>query len=429
MYADISKPPAPLPSINLKVLRPGLSLLYPLSRRGHGPGLIVLSATAEDPLAFYEGVPSSLVKWAEEGYAVVQIEAAAFEGKDSGVVLKEAIDILKECEKCDLGDKVGLVSYEPKLWNIAAPGIDQTPEIVASVLYADEESAKSLTSSEKPVLKHIAGKDFKPSSQSHYPYKESSSYAFATPGHPHFHYTTESVSHTRNLQFLKPKLSGPFFDLEAIWDEHTWYEFSDRSVQHTMSTMVQEPYVNHVPTLTGGIGRSSLTKFYRDNFIFNNSLDTTLDLISRTIGIDRVIDEFIYKFTHDREIDWLLPGIPPTFQRAEIPFTAVVNIRGDRLYHEHISWDQGTALRQLGLMPEYLPFPYAVPGQTGGPGAKYEYRVPVIGTETADKMRDRNWVPSNDMFSYKVRQVQDGPESLRKEDDVRQEADIVGVAA
>src|SRR5690242_5896984 len=109
MYADISKPPAPLPSINLKVLRPGLSLLYPLSRRGHGPGLIVLSATTEDPLAFYEGVPSSLVKWAEEGYAVVQIEAAAFEGKDSGVVLKEAIDILKECEKCDLGDKVGLV--------------------------------------------------------------------------------------------------------------------------------------------------------------------------------------------------------------------------------------------------------------------------------------------------------------------------------
>jgi carboxymethylenebutenolidase len=60
-------------------------------------------------LAFYEGVPSSLVKWAEEGYAVVQIEAAAFERKDSGDVLKEAINALKQCEKCDLNDKVGLV--------------------------------------------------------------------------------------------------------------------------------------------------------------------------------------------------------------------------------------------------------------------------------------------------------------------------------
>jgi hypothetical protein len=57
--------------------------------------------------------------------------------------------------------------------------------------------------------------------------------------------------------------------------------------------------------LTGGVGRSSLTTFYRDSFIFNNSADTDLELVSRTIGIDRVIDEFIFKFTHDRELDWL----------------------------------------------------------------------------------------------------------------------------
>jgi carboxymethylenebutenolidase len=31
-----------------------------------------------------------------------------------------------------------------------------------------------------------------------------------------------------------------------------------------------------------------------------------------------------------------LPGVPPTGKRVEIPFIAVVNIRGDRLYHEHI---------------------------------------------------------------------------------------------
>ncbi|KAM0204193.1 hypothetical protein ACHAQI_010020 [Fusarium lateritium] len=411
MYADISKPPAPLPSFKLEVLSPGLSLLWPLSRRGHGPGLIILSATSDDPVAFYDGVPSSMVKWAEEGFAVVQIEAAAFEGKESEVVLQDAIEALRQCDKCELNEKVGLVAYEPLLWNLAASGIDQVVEIVASVLYADAQTIESLAPSVKPLLKHVANQDFRPASQSQYPYREATTYAFATPGHPQFNYTTESVSHTRNLQFLKPKLNGPYFDLEAIWDEHTWYEFSDRSVEHTMGTMVQEPYVNHVPTLTGGIGRTKLSKFYRDNFIFNNSLDTKLDLISRTIGIDRVIDEFIYTFTHDREIDWLLPGIPPTFQKAELPFTAVVNIRGDRLYHEHIAWDQGTALRQLGLMPEYLPFPYPVPNAGGNTGTKYEYRVPVIGIETAAKMRDRNAVPSNEMFSYKVREVQQDSEA------------------
>lgn len=57
--------------------------------------------------------------------------------------------------------------------------------------------------------------------------------------------------------------------------------------------------------LTGGIGRDNLTNFYRHNFIFNNSADTNLELISRSIAIDRIIDEFIFKFTHDREIDWL----------------------------------------------------------------------------------------------------------------------------
>lgn len=47
-----------------------------------------------------------------------------------------------------------------------------------------------------------------------------------------------------------------------------------------------------------------------------------------------------------------MPGVPPTNKPLEVPFTSVVNIRGDRLYHEHIAWDQATLLRQLGLLPE-----------------------------------------------------------------------------
>lgn len=62
---------------------------------------------------------------------------------------------------------------------------------------------------------------------------------------------------------------------------------------------------DNLEQLTGGVGRSNLSTFYRNNFIFNNSADTDLELVSRTIGIDRVIDEFIFKFTHDRELDWL----------------------------------------------------------------------------------------------------------------------------
>lgn len=87
----------------------------------------------------------------------------------------------------------------------------------------------------------------------------------------------------------------------------------------------------------------------------------------------------------------------------------MVNIRGDRLYHEHIAWDQATVLVQLGLMPDYLPYPYPLPGgQTPQPGKRFEYRVPAAGVDTATKLQNEHLVPSNEMIeSYKIREVDD----------------------
>lgn len=80
-----------------------------------------------------------------------------------------------------------------------------------------------------------------------------------------------------------------------------------------------------------------------------------------------------------------------------------MNIRGDRLYHEHISWDQGTLLQQLGLLPEYLPFPYPVASAQSG--EKMEYRLPVAGVESAQKLRDESAVESNFMLEYSTRKA------------------------
>ncbi|KAL2287149.1 hypothetical protein FJTKL_06149 [Diaporthe vaccinii] len=412
MFNDISKPPPPLPSLEPTEVMPGVSLLRPLSRLGTGPGMIILTHDYKDSLAIKEGVPSPLVKWAEEGYAVIEIQAAAL-STSKGDVIKSAVEAFRDCEECEPKDKVGLIAYDPELWNTVASTLSDHPYIVAAAVYADapgETSSRSLAGVSIPVIHHLAGKGpvVPPKSDmlKQYFYPHADSYKFATPFQASFHYNTESISHTRNLTLLKEKMGGPYFDLETIWEEHTYYEFADRSMEHTMSTMVQEPYVNHVPTMTGGIGRKALSHFYQHNFIFNNSADTELELISRTRGIDRVIDEFIFKFTHDQMIDWMLPGIPPTNKKVEIPFTAVVNIRGDRLYHEHIGWDQSSVLRQLGLLPEYLPFPYPLPeGMAAAAGKSFEYRLPVAGIETAHKMRERNAGPSNEMFKFQVREV------------------------
>jgi carboxymethylenebutenolidase len=99
--------------------------------------------------------------------------------------------------------------------------------------------------------------------------------------------------------------------------------------------------------------------------------------ISRTIGADRLVDEMVISFTHDVEIDWMLPGVPPTGRYVEVPLVAIVNFRGDKLSHEHIYWDQASALVQIGLLdPKGLP---------------------VAGNETAKKLLDETR-PSNTLM-------------------------------
>ncbi|TVY83719.1 hypothetical protein LSUE1_G003387 [Lachnellula suecica] len=398
--AEKQEQPVALPSTEPVQLAKGITLQPPLSRKGHGPGLIIVTPTSTPQPTTPDFLPP-LQKWAEESFVVVEIRNSAFEVEND---VEEAFAVaergLEQCASRE-GGKIGLVVYDASLWDVIKPVLSSKSNIVAVVVYGGA-SGPALERSSTPLLYHLAGKD-KPRTLDatiahEYPKAESPLFAF--PGHEGFHYSSESISHTRNLTFLKKHIGGPYFDLEAIWDEHTHFEFAVRSVEQTMGTMVQEPY------MTGGIGRERLSNFYRHHFIFNNPDDTELELVSRTVGIDRVVDEFVFSFTHNMVIDWLIPGIPPTGRQVRVPFTSVVNIRGDRLYHEHIGWDQASVLVQLGLMPEYLPFPYALPdGTKPAEGKRFEYKVPAAGADSAKKILDRNSVPSNEMFRFKIREL------------------------
>ncbi|THY92924.1 hypothetical protein D6C92_05608, partial [Aureobasidium pullulans] len=351
--------------------------------------------------------PPPLQKWAEESFVVARIDLSKLPTKDFEATLSNTIDAVKQLPEYDGNQKIGLIAYLSACSPEIVMSLETSKDIASIVVYGSSEIETT-----KPTLFHKPGnppmpirKDLEKKDKTYYYPKVEP--LFVLPSHKSFHASSASVSHSRTLSFLKPILGGPWFDLEEIWEEHTLYEFGERAVEKTMSTMVQEPYVNHIPTITGGIGRERLTAFYRNHFIFNNPEDTALELISRTVGIDRVIDEFVFSFTHDRQIDWLLPGIPPTGKHCRLPFTSVVNIRGDRLYHEHIAWDQATALVQLGLLPEHLPFPYPIEGKVAAAGKHFEYRVPAAGVETAEKLADESSVESNKMFNFAVREADD----------------------
>jgi carboxymethylenebutenolidase len=139
-------------------------------------------------------------------------------------------------------------------------------------------------------------------------------------------------------------------DLGAIFDEHVASEFEAKDIDATMRTMVKDPYVWHVPVLTGASGGEEVRRFYSTRFIGHTPADAVLRRISRTVSADRVIDEFVLEFTHDAEIPFMLPGVAPTGRRARVPTVVVMGFEGDKVAYEHIYWDQATLLVQLGLL-------------------------------------------------------------------------------
>jgi hypothetical protein len=110
-YADITQAPAPLPSAALQVQKAGLSLQPPLTRLGSGPGLILLTTPEiyDEKVTQRDDAPTAVLKWAEEGYAVFQISAAAIGSSEIKAVLEQALLAFERCDACQPKDRVGLV--------------------------------------------------------------------------------------------------------------------------------------------------------------------------------------------------------------------------------------------------------------------------------------------------------------------------------
>jgi carboxymethylenebutenolidase len=146
------------------------------------------------------------------------------------------------------------------------------------------------------------------------------------------------------------------YDLGKVFNKHIKCEFEEKDVDATMKTMIKEPYVHHIPVLTGGVGYKGVYNFYKANFVGKMPADTNFISVSRTVGKDQVVDELILSFTHDIEIPAMLPAITPTGKYVEIPLVVVMKFKGNKIAHEHIYWDQASLLAQIGLLDnEKLP--------------------------------------------------------------------------
>ena len=156
--------------------------------------------------------------------------------------------------------------------------------------------------------------------------------------------------------------------LADLWSAHIKYEFDTRDTAATLVTMTEDAYVNHIPVMTGGIGKEQLREFYAQHFIPKMPPDTLITPVSLTCGDDQIVDEMIFEFTHTIEMDWMLPGIAPTGKHVKVPLVAIVRFRDGKVAHEHIYWDQASVLAQIGLLDSA--------------------QLPICGVESAQKVLD-----------------------------------------
>jgi carboxymethylenebutenolidase len=129
--------------------------------------------------------------------------------------------------------------------------------------------------------------------------------------------------------------------------------------------------------MVGGVGREGVRAFYRDHLVGKFfPPDVKMTNVSSTVGSDQIVDELVISFTHSTPIDWMLPGVSPTWKHVEMAVVVIAGVKDGKISHEHIYWDQASVLVQIGLLDP-----------TG---------LPVSGAESARKVLDPQ-LPSRQM--------------------------------
>ena len=132
-----------------------------------------------------------------------------------------------------------------------------------------------------------------------------------------------------------------------LWEAHVRYEFEDHDVDSTLTTMTHYPHILNIPTRAGGVGVEGVREFYAHSFLHRMPEYITSILLSRTVSDHQIVDETILKFTH---------SVAPAHKKVELPPVVIIAFKDGAIEHEHIYWDQGMVLAQLGLIdPDSLP--------------------------------------------------------------------------
>lgn len=361
----------PSGSVNCRIMIP---------EDGSGPGLVVIA-----------GTPAMCTELAEEGYVVLAPDLS--EGAASDGAMAIAAQALRA-----LPEQKGRIAAIGFGWGgVLACREAARSDLAAIVVYDFDGEPANAAAASCPLALHLTGqavsnvRAYRDTLAEHddarvFTYSDVTS-GFVDSSHAAYDRRIADIAHTRTLDLLRP-LIGPHYDFVALFAEHARHEFETRDVDATMATMVAEPYVNHVATMTGGVGHDMLKRFYKYHFVMQNSEERGNTPISYTVGGNRIVIEQVVRFRHDDVIDRMYPGIEPTGRMVELPLILCVKFRGPKVWHEHIYWDQASALAQIGLIDAKT--------------------LPVAGAEQAAKLLNET-LPSNELMADSWETSEDKP--------------------
>lgn len=135
-----------------------------------------------------------------------------------------------------------------------------------------------------------------------------------------------------------------------LWEEHLAGEFGVKDVERALSTMVEDASVMHMPTRSGGKGKAELRPYYRDMFIPSIPEQWEHIVTNRVMTENTIVEEATARLVHSKQMDWFLPGIPPTHKTIEVELVIVIEFRDGKMATERIYWDQAAVLRQIGKL-------------------------------------------------------------------------------
>ena len=134
------------------------------------------------------------------------------------------------------------------------------------------------------------------------------------------------------------------------WEDHIVGEFVTKDVEQSLATMVEDASVMHMPTRSGGKGKTELRAYYRDMFIPSIPAEWQHTMTNRVVTENTIVEEAKVRFHHTKQMEWFLPGVPPTNKWIDVELVIVIEFRDGKMATERIYWDQAAVLRQIGKL-------------------------------------------------------------------------------